>query len=227
MKNTQLSTVLAMGHRSQLLAVVAAFLVVNLVTPNGYVPLPVSVERFDHLYNRHVLDAMRFKYRGKGVVYAIVNNLNGKLYVGSTSQSDIRWYNHLVSGRDSNRALRNAIKLYGLGSFSLVVLDVFNLPSEDSMINKLALLDKEQIYLDLFPSAQKYNFAIKADGGRGSMSNEEKELISKRMKGVNVGRAPINKGVAVSPALLALMRKGSAHRYFDVFIYDEMNNLVA
>lgn len=46
------------------------------------------------------------------------------------------------------------------------------------------------------------------------------------MKGVNVGRAPINKGVPLTKAVRDRMLKGSLNRNHSVFIRDDMGNLV-
>lgn len=204
-----------------------AFLISSISLDPSYVALPDFVKLFDDLHNREVVDAARYMYKGVafGVVYGIINKVNHKLYVGSTSDTATRFYEHLISGQNSNAALQSAIGHYGLHCFSLVIFELFHLP-QGVKANVRLLFGLEQKYLDMFPAKQKYNFASKADGGNRPMTQEEKDAVSKRMMGVNKGRAPVNKGVPVSSVMLAVMRKASAHRYHTVYIYDDMDNLV-
>lgn len=89
-----------------------------------------------------------------------------------------------------------------------------------------AILALEQTYLDLFPVKQKYNIALNASGGRGPLSQKEKDAVSAWMRGVNVGRDPINKGVPLTPTLWNRMLDGSVHRSYKVYVYDDMFNLM-
>lgn len=124
-------------------------------------------------------------------MYGIYNKINHKIYIGSTTKPVVRFYEHLVSGDNSNLHLQNSIKKEGLESFSVFIFEVI---SNSPYITNKDMLKVEQKYLDYFPSEQKYNFARIAGGGGRIMTIEERKSISVRMKGVNVGRAPVNKG---------------------------------
>jgi hypothetical protein len=92
-------------------------------------------------------------------------------------------------------------------------------------VTKQDLLDKEQKYLDIFPSEQKYNFAT--IGGGRPMTDIERKAVSLRMTGVNVGRAPSNKGIKLTTVAKEQLTASNAHRRHTVYIYDDMFNLVA
>lgn len=212
---------------TQIMATLATLFTAILIVetlPYGFVELPVYIQRFDDL-TRDNIDMLRYTYKGIafGLVYGIYNKLSGKIYVGSTTNSVIRFYEHLISGVNSNAALRRAIVLYGLNNFSVIIFEL--LPTGVGL-TKYDLLALEQKYLDLFPKRQKYNFAEYADGGGRPMTPAERKAVSKRMTGVNVGRAPINKGATLTDAAKQVIWKASSHRRHIVYIYDDMLNLV-
>lgn len=78
-----------------------------MTPPSTFVSLPAYVARFEGLYDPNMVDTVRYLYQGATlcVVYGILNNLNGKIYVGSTSDTVSRFYEHLVSGVSSNKHL--------------------------------------------------------------------------------------------------------------------------
>jgi hypothetical protein len=96
----------------------------------------------------------------------------------------------------------------------------------DGKLNLTTVLGVEQTYLDKYPKNQKYNIAENTSGGRGPMTIEERDEVSLRMIGVNIGRAPINKGTRLTKAALDYQIKASKHRSFPVYIYDHMYNLI-
>src|SRR5688572_13414348 len=58
---------------------------------------------------------LRTAVKGKPLIYAFKYNDSSEWgYVGSTTEPEIRFYNHLVTERDSNLHLQNAFKKYGL-----------------------------------------------------------------------------------------------------------------
>lgn len=119
--------------------------------------------------------------------------------------------------------MQHAIAKYGLQSFNVYIFEVVEY---GAAVVQQDLLDLEQKYLNYFPTKQKYNFAfIAGGGGRGPMTDADKLAISERMIGVNLGRAPINKGVSLTPAAKQAMWESSAHRRNAVYIYDDMLNL--
>jgi len=60
-----------------------------------------------------------------GYVYKIINNKNGKFYIGSTKDIDYRFKSHkytLKKGVHQNKHLQNSYNKYGKGSFEFVVI---------------------------------------------------------------------------------------------------------
>lgn len=206
-----------------------AIIIVYMTPSDSFISLPAYIARYEGLYDPNVVDTVRYYYRGAtlGVVYGIVNNINGKVYVGSTFHAVKRFYEHLVSGFNSNKHLQHAINLYGIQWFSLVIFKVGEYPLIGGGLDRKALFADEQIYMDKFPSEQKYNMAQTAGGGSGPKTQEQKDLMSERMTGVNIGRSPINKGVPVTPVMKEIRRAASLHRSHIIYIYDDMFNLVA
>ena len=63
--------------------------------------------------------------RGMGYIYLITNTINGKRYVGQTTQLDInkRWQNHRTSSRNPrNGCISYAMRKYGLENFKFQII---------------------------------------------------------------------------------------------------------
>lgn len=59
-----------------------------------------------------------------GIVYVVTNTVNGKQYVGQTTQEVAkRWAGHTSRSNKQCRALWNAIQKYGAGAFTLATVD--------------------------------------------------------------------------------------------------------
>jgi group I intron endonuclease len=71
----------------------------------------------------------------------LVNNINGKSYIGSAVDLSRRFNEHFRGGNNSNIPLQKAFKKYGLSNFSFEVLEYCN---EDELISK------EQYYFNCF-----------------------------------------------------------------------------
>ncbi len=115
-------------------------------------------------------------------VYCILNRINGKVYVGSSSKQSItkRWTGHrkaLNAGTHSNRHLQSAWNKYGPLSFEWKVL--VECPPEDCLV-------WEQNYIDLHKSADQtngYNISPTAGSNIGVKHTEEvKAANSERAK---------------------------------------------
>lgn len=107
-----------------------------------------------------------------GIVYLVTNKVNGKQYVGMTSQNlEDRWYYH-CRGKNKCRLLGNAINKYGHKSFIIEELASCK-TFEDLKATETYLIE----YLNTM-SPNGYNLT---NGGhvRGISSQETKDLISK------------------------------------------------
>ena len=121
-------------------------------------------------------------------IYAIVNKVNGKYYLGSAARvgdcpSDsgfyVRWYNHvntLKAGTHHSILLQRAWNKYGSGSFKFQILE---------FVDSEKCIEVEQTYLDLFPVGDRsivYNTCFIADSILGTKYSEEaKSKISKAL----------------------------------------------
>jgi group I intron endonuclease len=101
---------------------------------------------------------MQYEFRGNAIVYGIKCLVTGMIYVGSTLTPGRRWFNHLVTGENSNTNLQEAIQLHGTQNFAAYVFEVVTFPSRATLDEKKAILRKvEQVYINKFPKAQLYN----------------------------------------------------------------------
>jgi len=90
-------------------------------------------------------------------IYAVVNTLNERRYVGSSNNILRRCAEHrklLKAGRHDCPALQNAWNKYGEANFQFITVEV--LPEAD----ELSLLEREQFYLDTLPNL--YNACLTA-----------------------------------------------------------------
>jgi group I intron endonuclease len=197
-----------------------------------FISIPSSIKSFSNLDKIDTISQIRNSFKSNSVVYGIANNLNSKIYIGSTTNSDKRFFYHFIKGgRSSNKYLQNAIKLIGLSNFTLYIFSVTEFSETMSKKDKRnMILSLEQKYIDMFPKSQLYNFLFEAGSRLGQPHSEEtKKLMSINSQGKNLGRNPINKGVKLSKLAkeqLALKRKKLTHRFKPVYFYDEMNNLI-
>ena len=115
-------------------------------------------------------------------VYRIVNNVNGKCYVGSSIDLRLRrtqHFNALLHNKHINNILQNAYNKYGIDAFEFEVLEIIDITDDI----KKRLLDREQFWIDnLNP---EYNILRVAGSNLGYNHTEEtKQKISNSMKGV-------------------------------------------
>jgi group I intron endonuclease len=122
----------------------------------------------------------------KSGIYKIVNKVNGKYYVGSSTNIKIRWKNHikeLNKNRHKNPHLQSAWNKYGMDNFEFNIVELCSL--ED-------LINIEQKYLNIAHQNKEtnYNIGIFAENSfRGRKhTNETKEIIGLKSKNRNVGR---------------------------------------
>ena len=118
--------------------------------------------------NLHVSESLRSVIKtltGIAGIYAIINTVTGRLYIGSSVSVGIRLKAHLIR-RNTNGHLQSAIALIGLEVFQVVLVEIYELdPNLSDVENIVALLEREQPWLDwLFslPEQFRYNFAQNA-----------------------------------------------------------------
>lgn len=126
-------------------------------------------------------------------VYAIINVVDGKAYIGGTTQYKKRINNHLINlrlNRHENRNLQSAFNQHGEEHFFFIILEE---------CKKKILKEREQHWLDTIHN--KYNIVPNARGGRLPgipLSEEWKKRIGEGAKG--------NKGNVNAPRTLEWRR---------------------
>ena len=98
----------------------------------------------------------------KSGIYKIINKIDGKYYVGSSKNINIRWYNHIKDLKENkhyNDFLQRAWNKFGSDNFEFVIIELVN--------DKTKLLLIEQTYLNKAKLEQQctYNLNWQAKGG--------------------------------------------------------------
>lgn len=127
-------------------------------------------------------------------IYKIINKINNKSYVGSTSNFDKRWYSHrfrLKNNTHHSSKLQNSVNKHGIENFVFEVIE--ECPKE-------LLIEREQHWIEILNSYNDgYNSTPRACNNGGladetieklkkihtgkKMSKEAKEKMSKSKKG--------------------------------------------
>lgn len=94
-----------------------------------------------------------------GYIYRIINNINGKSYIGKTEKTPkIRWRRHISTYRKGkDRPLYRAFRKYGIENFSLETLEECK--------DGLELCNKEIYYIEKYDTFKNgYNCTTGGDG---------------------------------------------------------------
>ncbi len=116
-------------------------------------------------------------------IYKIENLVNGKIYIGSSSDLKNRWRQHLqslVKGNHYNAYLQRSWNKYGMENFKFAIIEICELKS---------LIEREQNYIDLFDACRNgYNISPTAGSTLGTILSEEaRKNISLRQTGKKRG----------------------------------------
>lgn len=114
-----------------------------------------------------------------GYIYKIVNQINGKIYVGQTiCNIKKRFREHKHASLNQNTYLYNAMRKYGVENFSIMVIDC---------VNSLDELNEKEIYWIKKLNSKTPNGYNILDGGLGVKgfhhSKETKELLKIKSTG--------------------------------------------
>lgn len=109
------------------------------------------------------------------IIYKITNKLNGKSYIGQTTQTlSQRWYQHKYNSKDKDTKLARAIRKYGISNFSIsTIYETDNY--ED--LNKM-----EEIFISQYNTTKK-GYNIRTGGANSPRSEETKRKLSESRKG--------------------------------------------
>lgn len=166
-------------------------------------------------------------------IYSIVNNINGKIYIGQSKNIDKRKFQHLNNLRKNkhvNIYLQNAWNKYGEHNFEYNIIE--------EICDENELDNKEKEYIDFFKSNNmKFGYNL-TNGGEGySLNQEVKDKISfnKRGQGSNLSIDDVGK---IKMALYCLIDRKELCDMFNVspkvitqiaigksfgYIYEELN----
>lgn len=119
---------------------------------------------FEGLNNLNIKHLISQRLKGLAGVYAVINLVNGNIYVGSAVTGNLytRYHKHLYSFTGST-IVAAAVAKHGLSSFAFVVLEV--IPGPITTKNNTQLLAMENHYMALLRPA--YNLAPNAGNTLG------------------------------------------------------------
>ena len=119
-------------------------------------------------------------------IYKIVNQINGKIYIGFDSKWPNRKNSHKYHSKNRNQHIYLAFRKYGWENFEWSII-------EQSDKHETLLKEKEEYYIRFYNTFYDngYNMTYGGDGTFGWIPSEEtKKKISKSRKGI----VPWNKG---------------------------------
>lgn len=153
-------------------------------------------------------------------IYKILNTVNGKFYIGSSTNLRKRLYEHyreLTLGIHTNKHLQAAWIKYGKEGFKFQILetikDTSNFTNEDLRQLETDYIRKTQCYIDSIG----YNFIPGGIGTFGLPCSEEKR---QKISEANKGKKAWNKGVAMSyeqKELLKQINRSKRGKSIDVY----------
>ena len=128
-------------------------------------------------------------------IYKIVNDINGKVYIGKTKDVSARWKRHLqLAKAHKNKKLYDAMNCHGIQNFHIEIIESCSENEVD---------ERERYYISKYNSTDKdfgYNTASGGEGGDTFSNNPNKEELRKKFS-----RA--HKGFKHSEASKAIMRE--------------------
>ena len=106
------------------------------------------------------------------IIYKITNNVNGKIYIGLTTESlERRWKGHLAHSKFSNKHLYKSMRYYGVDNFSIEKID-----STDDF-KKLGEL--ERYYIKLYNSTDpNIGYNLTAGGESNQLDGNPRATLS-------------------------------------------------
>ncbi len=122
-----------------------------------------------------------------GIIYCAQNKLNGKVYIGQTTESfgdrKCKHRNDAERGRDSH--FGRALRKYGLEGFDWKILCPIEAPTR--LLLKEHLNIAEQIFIKQYDSMNRNKGYNSTNGGDGSIGFKHKESSKKKMSKSHTG----------------------------------------
>lgn len=167
-------------------------------------------------------------YKNKYGIYAIINIINGKFYIGQTRQKFIkRYWNHrwkLNKNNHDNQHLQNSWNIYGADNFIFKAIESFDdiklLDKNPELLN-----DLEIQYINKY---RKLDLCFNIDdGGKGGhkgipLTDEQKHKIAIRNRELNLGK----KHSEVTKQKMSDSRRGKHYdRYTDILNFEIVTDI--
>lgn len=116
-------------------------------------------------------------------IYKITNNINGKFYIGSTTNLRHRWWSHRTQANKGCVKLHNALDKHGKDNFQIEMVETIECPEGLTRENQQKLWDREQYYLDALQpfGSRGYNICTAANNGYrqvGSHCHDHNKAVS-------------------------------------------------
>lgn len=104
-----------------------------------------------------------------GYIYKLTNRINGKVYIGQTTQIENRFKKYKGGHCETQPKLYKALKKYGVDSF---LFEIFDTADNSDTLNFL-----EETYIACFDSIE-YGYNSRPGGNCSKMTKEHKQKIS-------------------------------------------------
>lgn len=113
-----------------------------------------------------------------GIIYLFINNINGKIYVGQTTNTFDDRYGKNILKRVSNEHLKRSIEKYGINNFTII-------KEFDIAYSKKELDELEDLYIKMYNTTDNnYGYNKKYGGANGKQSEETRRKNSEGHKGL-------------------------------------------
>lgn len=192
----------------------------KFITEKNLNPIFIYENLLDNTVKSRVLN----ETRGLSGIYLILNKVTLDYYIGSasTGRFHARFSNHLYNFHGS-KVVKNAVKKYGLSSFSFMVLELF--PEIVNKENNKKLLDLEDFYLkSLLPN---YNILTEAGSSFGYKHTEITRLNIKAnySEERRLAIASLNKDRTLSPNTIELIKQSALNRIKPIYSKEGIQNM--
>lgn len=139
----------------------------------------IQIEGLNSLYEEPKISTSIKENPYAGVIYRFTNKVNNKVYIGSSSNIERRYRDHINGTKSCSKRLFRAIQKYGKENFTFEILETCNIEN---------LYEREQVYLDFYYfdnikifQSLTYNLNPTAKGSKGLKWTEEQKIKRKLM----------------------------------------------
>jgi group I intron endonuclease len=120
-------------------------------------------------------------------IYKVTNLINGKVYIGFTSNFPARKRLHKHNSlKNKNYVFHNAIRKYGWNNFDWQII-------YQSKDKNYILAEMEQYFINEFSSLHPIGYNMKTGGSGGNLSESARLKISQKRKGIKFSDKHIEK----------------------------------